>query len=110
MSFSIGQRWVSQAELDLGLGTVIGADNRFVQVLFPGAEETRQYAMDQAPLMRVEFAPGDKIQSLEEYEFVVEEVEVASDTFIYHGRRVDNDEAVSVKEIMLDHHVKLNNP
>ena len=110
MSFSIGQRWVSQAELDLGLGTVIGADNRFVQVLFPGAEETRQYAMDQAPLMRVEFAPGDKIQSLEDYEFIVEDVEVMSNTFVYHGRRVDNDEAVSVKEIMLDHHVKLNNP
>ena len=110
MSFSIGQRWVSQAELDLGLGTVIGADNRFVQVLFPGAEETRQYAMDQAPLMRVEFAPGDKIQSLEEYEFIVDDVEVVSDTFVYHGRRVDNDEPVSVKEIMLDHHVRLNNP
>lgn len=110
MSFSIGQRWVSQAEFDLGLGTVIKVDNRFVQVLFSGAEETRQYAIDQAPLMRVEYSVGDTITSMEGFEFKVSDVETVGETLVYHGQRIDNEEVVSVKEIMLDHHVKLNNP
>ncbi len=110
MSFAVGQRWVSQAEFELGLGTVINTDQRFVQVLFPGAEETRQYAIDHAPLMRVEYSPGDKISSLEDFEFIVERAENGADTIVYHGTRLDNGESVAVKEIMLDHHVKLNTP
>lgn len=110
MSFAVGQRWISQAENDLGLGTVIAADNRFVQVMFPAAEETRQYALEQAPLMRVEFSPGDTLKSLEEFEFVVEHVKETHDTLIYLGHRVDNGEEVEVKEIMLDHHVRLHTP
>ena len=110
MSFIVGQRWVSQAENDLGLGTVLQADNRFVQVLFPAADESRNYAVAQAPLMRVEFAPGDKLKTLEEYEFIVEHVEENNGTLIYIGTRIDNGEAVSVKEIMLDHHISLNTP
>ncbi len=110
MSFIVGQRWVSQAENDLGLGTVLQADNRFVQVLFPAADESRNYAVAQAPLMRVEFAPGDTLKTLEEYEFVVEHVEENQGTLIYHGTRVDDGETVAVKEIMLDHHISLNTP
>ena len=110
MSFIVGQRWVSQAENDLGLGTVLQADNRFVQVLFPAADESRNYAVAQAPLMRVEFAPGDKLKTLEEYEFIVEHVEENNGTLVYIGARVDNGETVSVKEIMLDHHISLNTP
>jgi ATP-dependent helicase HepA len=110
MNFAIGQRWVSQAETDLGLGTIIQVDARFVQVLFPAADETRNYASEQAPLMRVEFSVGETLSSLEEYKFVVEQVEEVQSTLIYHGKRTDNDEDVSVKEIMLDHHIKLHTP
>ncbi|NVK23469.1 MAG: RNA polymerase-associated protein RapA [Gammaproteobacteria bacterium] len=110
MSFTVGQRWVSQAENDLGLGTVIQVDNRFVQVLFPAADETRNYAIDQAPLMRVEFSPGETLKSLEDFEFVVEHIEQMSGTLVYQGCRVDNGEQVSVKEIMLDHHISLSTP
>jgi len=110
MSFAVGQRWISQAENDLGLGTVIQAGNRFVQVMFPAAEETRQYAVEQAPLMRLEFAPGDTLKSLEDFEFVVEHVKQLQQTLVYVGHRVDNGEAVEVKEIMLDHHVRLHTP
>ncbi|MDU0113095.1 RNA polymerase-associated protein RapA [Psychrosphaera aquimarina] len=110
MNFAIGQRWVSQAENDLGLGTIIQVDTRFVQVLFPAADETRNYASEQAPLMRVEFAPGETLSSLEDFKFVVEHVEEMQNTLIYKGKRVDNGEEVSVKEIMLDHHIKLHTP
>ena len=110
MSFAIGQRWISQAENDLGLGTIIQVDNRFVQVMFPAVEETRQYAIDQAPLMRVEFSAGDTLTSLEEFQFVVESCELTQQTYVYHGKRCDNGESVAVKEIMLDHHVRLHTP
>lgn len=110
MNFAIGQRWVSQAENNLGLGTIIQVDNRFVQVMFPAADETRNYAQDQAPLMRVEFSPGETLSSLEEFKFVVEHVEQTQQTLVYKGKRTDTGEDVSVKEIMLDHHIKLNTP
>ena len=110
MSFVIGQRWVSQAENDLGLGTVIQTDQRFVQVLFPAADETRNYSIDQAPLMRVEFSQGEILKSLEEFDFVVEHIEEQHQTLIYKGKRLDTGEEVSVKEIMLDHHISLNTP
>jgi len=110
MNFAIGQRWVSQAENNLGLGTIIQVDSRFVQVMFPAADETRNYAQDQAPLMRVEFSPGETLSSLEEFKFVVEHVEQTQQTLVYKGKRTDTGEDVSVKEIMLDHHIKLNTP
>jgi ATP-dependent helicase HepA len=110
MSFAVGQRWISQAESELGLGTILQADARFVQVLFPAVDETRNYAVNQAPLMRVEFNPGDVLNTLEEFKFVVESVTEQHDTFVYHGYREDNGEQVSVKEIMLDHHIRMRSP
>lgn len=110
MNFAVGQRWVSQAENELGLGTIIQLDNRFVHVMFPAAEESRQYAIDQAPLMRVEFSVGDTLTSLEEFKFVVTEIQQTGQTLVYAGSRIDNNESVLVKEIMLDHHVSLNTP
>lgn len=58
-----GQRWISDAEPELGLGLVLTADGRRVTLLFPGSGETRQYARATAPLRRVLFQPGDTIRS-----------------------------------------------
>ena len=33
--FSVGQRWLSETENELGLGIVIEAQNRFITVSFP---------------------------------------------------------------------------
>lgn len=57
-----GQRWASLAEPDLGLATVLRVDGRFVQVVFPGTSEVRQYAKNSAPLVRASFAAGDLIR------------------------------------------------
>ena len=56
-----GQRWISDSEAELGLGTILTADGRLLTVLYPATGETRQYAQRNAPLTRVRFAPGDEI-------------------------------------------------
>ena len=42
--FSLGQRWLSETETDLGLGVVTAVDGRQVSVMFPSTGETRMYA------------------------------------------------------------------
>ena len=49
MSFAIGQRWISHADLELGLGICVEADTRRVTLLYPSAEEERTYATDERP-------------------------------------------------------------
>ena len=44
MNFALGQRWISDTESDLGLGTLVGIEGRMLTVLFPACGETRQYA------------------------------------------------------------------
>ena len=50
--FIPGQRWVSSAELSLGLGLVVGVEQRTVTLVFPACGETRTYARQTAPLSR----------------------------------------------------------
>ena len=50
--FVPGQRWISSAEPELGLGTVLRVEGRGVQVLFAKAGVLRPYAIDSAPLIR----------------------------------------------------------
>lgn len=39
MAFAIGQRWISDTESDLGLGTVVAIDARTVTLMFAASEE-----------------------------------------------------------------------
>ena len=43
-----GQRWVSDAEPELGLGVVMSAGNGRVSILFPAVDDRREYALDSA--------------------------------------------------------------
>ncbi len=60
--FATGQRWVSETEPELGLGTVLKSDNRTVDILFQAHGTIRQYACGNAPLRRVRFGAGDTIK------------------------------------------------
>ncbi|MEM6639747.1 MAG: RNA polymerase-associated protein RapA [Pseudomonadota bacterium] len=62
MSAAPGQRFASATEPDLGLGMVIDVDGRRVTVLFPAAGERRVYALENAPLHRVQYTRGDRIE------------------------------------------------
>ncbi|VEC60410.1 ATP-dependent helicase HepA [Klebsiella aerogenes] len=39
MPFTLGQRWISDTESELGLGTVVALDARMVTLLFPAIGE-----------------------------------------------------------------------
>jgi ATP-dependent helicase HepA len=62
-SFHPGQRWISESEPELGLGSVRSVTPRTVIVEFRASAETREYARDNAPLRRVRFRVGDTIAS-----------------------------------------------
>ncbi|MCV5855635.1 hypothetical protein OFN53_33965, partial [Escherichia coli] len=53
MTFALGQRWISDTESDLGLGTVVAMDARTVTLMFAASEENRVYARNDAPVTRV---------------------------------------------------------
>ncbi|SUC38261.1 ATP-dependent helicase HepA [Proteus mirabilis] len=49
MPFTLGQRWISDTESELGLGTVVAIDARMVTLLFPACGENRLYSRHDAP-------------------------------------------------------------
>ncbi|NHH99517.1 RNA polymerase-associated protein RapA [Oceanimonas sp. MB9] len=110
MPFSLGQRWISDTETDLGLGTVVAIDVRMVTMLFPACGENRMYAINDAPVTRVMFNPGDVISSHEDWELEVESVSEQDGLLVYHGKRLDTEEETSLKETFLNHFIKLNKP
>jgi ATP-dependent helicase HepA len=83
--FVTGQRWISEAEPELGLATVVQTGSGRVQVEFRLAGETRTYAVDHAPLKRVRFRVGDKVRTHENQEFIVKEVLDQQGLLIYVG-------------------------
>jgi ATP-dependent helicase HepA len=78
-----GQRWVSDTEPELGLGIILKTEFGRVEVLFPAASETRQYALESAPLRRVRFQDGDRIKTHAGDEFVVTKVEDRKGLLVY---------------------------
>ena len=108
--FALGQRWLSDTETDLGLGTVVSIESRTVTMLFPATGESRVYAAQTAPLTRIEFVVGDTVKSHEGWELEVEQVKENNGQLSYLGARTDNGDAVTLKETFIDHHFQLNQP
>ncbi|MEO7064968.1 MAG: RNA polymerase-associated protein RapA [Dokdonella sp.] len=84
MAFVPGQRWISNAEPELGLGTVVRIEGRNVQVLFTTAGVLRHYAMHAAPLARAEFRVGQRIAG-QKHDFVVERISETNGLLSYHN-------------------------
>ncbi|MFB0777939.1 RNA polymerase-associated protein RapA [Aeromonas salmonicida] len=110
MPFALGQRWISDTETDLGLGTVVAVEGRMVTLLFPATGENRMYAKEEAPVTRVSFNVGDQIATHEDWTMTVEEVQEKDGLLIYIGVRTDNDEPVALKEVFLSNFIKFNKP
>ena len=99
--FVPGQRWISSAEPELGLGTVLRVEGRGVQVLFAKAGVLRPYAIDSAPLLRAEFRAGQRVAG-KGIAFLVERVEIRDELLIYRGEgreleegQLDDEQSVS---------------
>ncbi|MFA6009267.1 MAG: hypothetical protein WC799_04725 [Desulfobacteraceae bacterium] len=72
--FTEGQRWISETEPELGLGTITGIEERRIHVSFYGSQCERQYTIAEAPVKRVRFKPGDEIRSRHDLTIHVETV------------------------------------
>ncbi|PCD85710.1 RNA polymerase-associated protein RapA [Vibrio mediterranei] len=111
MTFALGQRWISDTESDLGLGTVVALDARTVSLMFAASEENRVYARSDAPVTRVIFNVGDVIDSQEGWTLLVEEVLEDQGVLTYVGTRQDTEEqGVALREIFLSHQIRFNKP
>ncbi len=110
MQFFPGQRWFSDTESDLGLGTVIEANNRQVSILFPANGETRAYATASAPLTRLSLQMGDTVSSHQGWHMVIEGIEEKGGLLLYTGTREDNGEAAELRETLIDHQLRLSKP
>lgn len=108
--FALGQRWLSNTESELGLGTIVAVNSRTIDILFPAIGETRTYAPVTAPLTRVVFEKGDTVSSHEGWKMVVDKVAAKSGMLTYIGRDILTDEDVELKETFVDHHFQLNQP
>ena len=73
--FIQGQRWISEAEPELGLGTILNVSAREVHILFGASEVTRVYSPESAPLKRALFKAGDKVSDKEGEKLKVMSVE-----------------------------------
>lgn len=111
MTFALGQRWISDTESDLGLGTVVAMDARTVTLMFAASEENRVYARTDAPVTRVTFNVGDVIECQEGWSLSVEEVIEDKGLLTYLGTREDTQETeVTLREIFLSNQIRFNKP
>ena len=84
--FLPNQRYTSIGEPELGVGILTETGKGQVKVFFPRSNETRLYALDNAPLRRVVFKPGDTIIDTYKQFLLVKQVELKDGLYIYYGK------------------------
>jgi ATP-dependent helicase HepA len=107
--FVAGQRWLSHADTELGLGIVTAVDARYVTISFPAADTERTYAADNAPLSRIVYRVGDRVQLRDERELTIDAVNELRGLLIYIGTDAQGREH-TVTEQMLSARVQLTGP
>ncbi len=107
--FVPGQRWISDTEIEQGLGTVLMMDVRMVTLLFPATGETRLYARHNSPLTRVIFNPGDRVESHDNWSMTVTEVVEKDGLLTYIGQDRDG-ERHELSETNLSNFIQFNKP
>jgi len=107
--FIPGQRWISSAELQMGLGTVMKVEHRTVTMLFLATGEIRTYARQTAPLSRVSFVPGDTLLDHDGRGLMVESVSETDGLLTYTGTDEEG-KTVQLEEAHLNNFIQLNRP
>ncbi|MEI7179604.1 RNA polymerase-associated protein RapA [Pectobacterium carotovorum] len=110
MPFTLGQRWISDTESELGLGTVVAVDTRMITLLFPASGENRLYSRSDAPITRVMFNPGDTVTSHEGWQLKVDDVREEKGLLVYCGQRLDDETSAELREVFLDSKLTFNKP
>lgn len=107
--FTPGQRCISDAELQMGLGTIVKVDHRTLTVVFSASDETRTYSRETAPLTRVVFSVGDTIRNQDGIDLTVASVQNTDDLLAYSGRDKTGN-SHTIVETELDNFLQLNRP
>ena len=107
--YQLGQRWVSHADAELGLGVIVEVDPHRVTVHFPAVAEDRTYAADRAPLTRLQLAPGDPLTRHDGHRFTVMAVDETDGVLTYTGEDEEGAEHI-ISELELDARIQLNHP
>lgn len=111
MPFTLGQRWISETESELGLGTVVAIEARMVTLLFPATGENRLYARSDSPITRVIFNPNDVVTSYEGWQLTVVNTHQVEGLITYIGTRQDTqEENIHLSEVMLDSKLVFSKP
>ena len=109
MEFIVGQRWISHSETQLGLGIVTEAANRRIKMLFPAAGESRIYAIDSAPLSRIQYNIGDKVIDNNDVSIIVSEIIDNDGLLTYSGTNIEGNKA-EIHELDLNSFVQFTTP
>ena len=92
--FTIGQRWTSEAEPELGVGQVIEQDFRTVTMLFPASGEQRIYnSKGEPPLIRYILKHGSKAVSVKGTSLFVEKIAEENGLLHYKSKNKSISEA-----------------
>jgi ATP-dependent helicase HepA len=107
-TFTIGQRWISETESDLGLGTIINVEDRTITVNFSACDETRTYALANAPLARIIFKKDDEIQDQDQNSLIIKNLKIIDNKYHYYVENESGNQSW-IEETQINHHTKLNN-
>jgi len=94
MSFAIGQRWISETENSLGLGMITDLDFRSVTLHFPATDETRIYAVAQAPLTRIVLNKGEQLHHQAGWQGEVLDVQEMNGLLFYLVKNAQGEEII----------------
>ena len=94
MSFAIGQRWISETENSLGLGMITALDFRSVTLHFPATDETRIYAVAQAPLTRIALNKGEQLHHQTGWQGEVLDVQEMNDLLFYLVKNAQGEDII----------------
>ena len=94
MSFAIGQRWISETENSLGLGMITALDFRSVTLHFPASDETRIYAVAQAPLTRIALNKGEQLHHQAGWQGKVLDIQEMNGLLFYLVKNMQGEEII----------------
>lgn len=107
--FIPGQRWINNAEPQLGLGTVLQSDHRTVTIVFLATGDTRTYSKQSAQLARVKFAVGDTVKNLDGLNLIVMD-RLEQDGLLTYVSVDEKGNSFRLEESQLDNFLQLSGP
>ena len=110
IDFVPGQRFISNAEPELGLGQVVELNGRILTLRFMAADTTRHYAVANAPLTRIRFDVGDIISDNTGNQCTIGGVADTKGLLTYSVTSVNANTVRLLVETELSSHISLSQP